>query len=327
MKNYFLALGACILLGSCSTGDAAMSRMLGGSSQALTFLNCRATAQDEVEFVFSRPVTIQSLSFEPELQIESVEEGGTVRVKLAGNQEPGRLIKADIVAQDERRNSINVLISLRTRNDRMPQLVINEVCTEYASATAGKKAEFIEFKMKSAGNLGAMRVVIHGNSNAAKETIYEFSPAEVRRGDYIVLHMRTYDETSRNEYGSNLSESGGMNSSPNARDFWIPGTDKRIHKTSIIYVLDQDDNVLNALILSENDEASLAKDYLAQASAFLSEKNAWTSGAFITAGTTNTRTICRDETKENTNSAADWYVTATSGATPGRANDARRYSP
>jgi len=325
MKNYFLALGACILLGSCSTGDAAMSRMLGGSSQALTFLNCRATAQDEVEFVFSRPVTIQSVYFEPELQIDSVEEGSTVRIKLTGNQEPGRLIKADIIAQDEKRNSINVLVSIRTRNDRMPQLVINEVCTEYANVTAGKKAEFIEFKMKSAGNLGGMRVVIHGNTNAAKETVYEFSPVEVRKDDYIVLHMRTYDEASRNEYGSNLSESGGMNSSPSARDFWIPGTDKRIHKTSIIYVLDQDDNVLSALILSENADDVLAKEYLTNAAAFLSEKGAWTSGAFITSGTTNTRTICRDETKENTKTAADWYITATSSATPGGPNNPKRY--
>ncbi|MCL2758994.1 MAG: hypothetical protein FWD22_02145 [Treponema sp.] len=335
MKNYFLLVGACFILSSCSTPDAAnAAQLLGGSSQALLYLNCRAVSQDEVEFEFSQPVTVKHISFQPELSVDSVENGKTVRVKLGEKPESGKLITTEILAEDEKRNTINVLVSFRSRNDRMPDLVINEICTEYANAAAGRKPEFIELKMRSDGNLGAMRVVIRGNTAASRLTTFEFSPVEVKKGDYIVLHLRTYDENNKDEYGDNLAESGGVNASPNARDFWIPGTAKLIHKTSFVYVLDQDDEVIDAVILSEKPDSWWTKDYFAEAAEFLFNKGVWISpeggicrpeDVVISSGTTNTRTICRDETMEETGTPQAWYITVTSGATPGRLNNPNRY--
>jgi hypothetical protein len=337
MKKYFLLLGACILLGSCSTPDApGAAPTKGGSSSALLFLNCRAVSQDEVEFVFSRPVTITNFDFEPTLSVDSVENGSTVKFKLGEKPKAGTLINANLLAVDEKKNTLNVLVSFRAKNDRMPELVINEVCTETATAAAGKKEEFIEFKTKSAGNLGAMRVVINGNSAAAKETIYEFSPVEVKKGEYITLHLRTYDESSKDEYTDNLDESVGVLASPTGRDFWMPGDTKLLHKTAAIYVLDQDDNVLDAVMLSENPDDWWTKDYFAVTAEFLFNKGAWQSedesvcgpqDAVSSKGTTATRTICRDENVENTKTSADWYITDTSCATPGKPNNPKRYVP
>jgi hypothetical protein len=324
------------MFSSCSTPESPIAaQMSGGSSSALLYLNCRAVSQDEVEFVFSRPVTIKYVNFDPDLSVDSVENGSTVKVKLKEKTEPGKIITTDMLAEDEKKNTINVLVSFRARNDRIPDLVINEICTESASAAAGKKEEFIEFKMKSAGNLGAMRVVIIGNSNAAKQTIYEFSPVEVKKDEYMVLHLRTYDQSSKDEYTSNLNESGGLNASPTARDFWIPGETKLLHKTSVIYVLDQDDRVIDAVILSEKPDAWWTKDYFAEAAEFLYNSGSWKSAdggicspqdAFISVNATNTRTICRNENKENSHTAKDWYVTVTSGATAGKPNNPNRYS-
>jgi hypothetical protein len=334
MKNNYLMLGALTALaailtaafGSCSTEDAAASsRMIGGASTALTYQNCKAVSQDVVEFTFSQPVTVKGLTLDPQLSVESIENGSTVRIKLAETQIPGRLINADLIAEDEKRNSINVLVSFRARNDRMPDLIINEICTEYASVTAGRKAEFIELKMKSAGNLGAMRLCIVGNSNASMETIYEFSPAEVKKDDYVVVHLRTLDPESVDELGNNLAESKGLNASPSARDFWIPGNTKLIHKTSIVYILDQDDEVLSAVMICEKPDLPWPKDYFNETIGSLLEKGAWIKDPVPSAGATNTRTICRDETAANTKSAADWYITATSSATPGSVNNPKRY--
>jgi hypothetical protein len=211
--------------------------------------------------------------------------------------------------------------------------VINEICTESASAAAGKKEEFIEFKTKSAGNLGAMRIVINGNTAAAKKTVFEFSPVEVKKDEYLVLHMRTYNPDSKDEYGENLDVSVGVNATA-ARDFWIPGETKLLHKTAMIYILDQDDNVLDAVILSENPDSWWTKDYFAETAASLFNKGAWKSqdgnicspqDAVASAKTTNTRTICRDETVEDSNTAKDWYITDTSNATPGKPNSEKRY--
>ena len=326
MKNYLMLVGVCAVLCSCSTGDSAMSRILGGSSQAVTFLSLRTVSADEVEFVFSRPVKVKSVSFIPEIPVASAEGGERVLVKFGQIPEGGKLITADLVAEDEKKNTINVLVTFRARNNRMPQLVINELCTEYANAAAGKKSEFIEFKMLSAGNLGAMRVVIIGNSTASRETIYEFAPVEVKKDDYVVLHLRTFDPQSKDELGSSLSESGGINSSENARDFWVPGETKLIHKTSFVYVMDQDDKILAAVMLRENPGSPWPKEYFPEKADYLLLNGAWIGEAVPSSGTTNTRTICRDETLENSKTNADWYITATSSATPGGANNPKRYS-
>jgi len=335
-------LAVCIILGaSCSTGEAAAgaaAKLLGGSSEALLFTECRAVSEDEIDFGFSRSVTVKSLSLQPAITVASVESGSTVKVRLSEIPKPGIEITAEILAEDPDKNTINVLIPFRTRNNRMPSLVINEICTETVSAAAGKKEEFIEFKTLSAGNLGAMKVIINGNTNAAKKTIYEFSPVEVKKDEYITLHLRTYNPSSKDEYAENLDESVGINASPSGRDFWIPGDNaKLIHKdASAIYVLDQDDKALAAVMISSDAASWWAKDYLAEAAEFLFSQGAWKSvdgkisgpaNAANSAGSTNTRTICRDETVKNTNTAADWYVTDTSCATPGKPNNPKRYVP
>jgi len=337
-KNYILLLGACacwvcVALASCTTGEHGVSVMFGGSSQALLFNGTRAVSEDEVEFEFSRVVTVKQLSFEPDLTVASVENGSVVRVKMEEGIAPGILLTADLLAEDEKNNTINVLVSFRSRNNRMPGLIINEMCTEYSKP----KTEFIEFKMKSSGNLGAMRVVIMGNSAASKETIYEFKPVEVRKDEYVMLHLRTVEENCKDELGARLDESGGTNAMPTARDFWIEGNTKRIHKeASIIYVMDQDDRILSAVMISNQSGDWWGKDYLAEAAETLFANDAWKSSdgqipgpanAVNSTGTTNTRTICRDETKANTGTKSDWYITATSSATPGKANNPTRYVP
>jgi len=331
MKKLLL-LGACIVLGSCSTGGTDTAKalmMLGGSSQAPVFLECKTISENEIEFEFSRPVKITSLSFDPFLRVASVEGGSIVRVTLEEKAAPGTSLTADLLAEDEHRNTINVLVQLRARNNRMPSLEISEVRTEYSNP----RVEFIEFKTKTPGNLGAMRVFMAGGSQ--KPTVYEFSPVEVGVNEYMVLHLRKREEECKDEYGGDLSESGGTGSSPDARDFWVPGTAKLINKTGVIYVLDQDDRVLDALMFSEKPDAWWTKDYLAEAAEFLYNSGAWkTTGgkvcgpadAISSAGTTATRTLCRNET-EDTNTAADWYITATSSATPGKPNNPKRYEP
>jgi hypothetical protein len=328
-KICFFLLGACIAFGSCSTGDAASAaQMLGGSSQALLYLNCRAVSEDEIEFEFSQPVMVKSLNFEPAVEIASIQDGSTVRVRLEERTEPGILFTADLLAEDEKKNTINVLVSFRSRNNRIPSLVINELRTENSKP----RAEFIELKMMSDGNLGAVRVFIASNSK--EPMVYEFQPVNVRNGEYVVLHLRTTEEGCVDEYGSDLSASRGTNALATARDFWAPGNVKLLRKTDVVYLLDQDDKVLDAVMLSEKQDAWWDKDYFAEAADFLFNQGAWKTAdggicgpvdAVISTGTTNTRTICRDEKKANSNTAADWYITATSSATPGSINSEKRY--
>ncbi|MDR0486900.1 MAG: hypothetical protein LBG91_01500 [Treponema sp.] len=333
-KICFALMGACIVLGSCSTGEAAASaaaQLLGGSSQALLFLDCKAVSENEIEFEFAQPVKVISLSFDPVLAIALIEDGSTVRVTIEEVPKPGIRFMADLLAEDADKNTINVLVPFTSRNNRMPKLAINELRTVYSKP----RSEFIEFKMLTAGNLGAIRVFIAGNYKAP--LVYEFSPVEVKEGEYVTLHLRTLDADSRDEYGDDLAESGGTDSSATARDFWIPDSAKLLHNTDAVYVLDQDDKALDAVMISENPDQWWTKEYFAEAADFLFKQGAWKSpdgkicrpaDAVNTynSRTAATRSISRDETMENTHSAADWYITANSGATPGKPNDPKRFS-
>ena len=211
-------------------------------------------------------------------------------------------------------------------------LQINELRTEYSKL----RVEFIEFKILSAGNLGGLRVFIA--SNYKNPLIYEFLPVEVKKGEYIVLHLRTLEEGCKDEYGKDLGESGGTDSSPTARDFWVPGKTEILRKTDVIYVLDQDDQALDAVMIAEKPDAVWPKvskqDCFTEAAEFLFNQGAWKSAdgtipvpsdAASSASTTYSRTICRDETIKNSRTAADWYVTVSSGATPGQQNNPTRF--
>ncbi|MCL2600502.1 MAG: hypothetical protein FWD88_04910 [Treponema sp.] len=328
----FFMLGVCPLLFSvCScvsgTGDAA--RLMLGVSEPPMFLSVQAVSETEVEFRFSKPVTVASLHFSPQIRTEAIEDGSTVRVSFSGDVGPGERVTADLLARDENGNTINVLVPFRTRNNRIPPLWITELRTDYSRP----RAEFIELRTFGAGNLGALRVFIA--SNARNPLVYEFPPVEVGSGEYITLHLRKIEDASRDELGTNLAESGGADSSPTGRDLWVPGTVKLLRRTDIVYLLDQDDRVVDAVVLSETGDQAWARSHFADAAEFLFRAGAWQSrdgmeirpsDAVRTTGTTVTRTINRDETlAENSRSAADWYITVTSGATPGRPNNPRRH--
>jgi len=289
-----------------------------------TFIQFKTLPQNEVVFEFSGPVSFVSLRLDPDLGFEMIEEGGSeIVIKLTGDLVPGLSVEADLLVIDEYENFINEQVSFTPRNNRVPRLQINELYTEYSKP----KVEFIELKMLSSGNLYALRVFAAGNNKAP--LIYEFEPVEVLEGDYVVIHLRKPEASCVDEYDL-LNESGGTFSSPTARDFWISGTNKLLHKTDAVYVLDQDDKILDAVMLSESPSASWDKSYFTEAANFLLSQDAWKSpagaasspaDAVDTSGikTATTKSISRNEGADNTHTAADWYIT-TQGVTPGLPN-------
>ena len=340
MKKYVLRAVFLALLGflaiSCST-DKGIQQILGTTAEAPVFLDCRPVSPTEIVFKFSASVRVVTLEFDSDLGAVSIEEGQTVKIAVKNPIEPARRIIADILVEDADRNTLNVIVPFRGRNDRMPALVFNELRTEYTKP----KAEFVEFHTPEPGNLGALRLFIAGYS--LTKPAYEFPPVEVKAGEYIVLHLRTVEEGCVDETGTDLALSGGTDALSTARDFWISGNTKLIHMTDALWLLDQDDRIIDAVLLSENSGTEWGTTKFAkaaaEAAAFLGRENAWLprsgypperwipdpSSAVITGGTTNTRTICRDETLPAERRAGNWYITATSSATPGKKNSEKRY--
>jgi hypothetical protein len=286
----------------------------------------------EINFFFSGPVKVVSLNFDTGADVESIEEGEKVTVYFSESLREGEKITADMLVEDERRNSLNVLVPFRTRNNRLPDMIINELRTENSKP----KVEFVEFRTLSPGNLGALRLFIAGHS--LEKPVYEFPPTEVKAGEYIVLHLRATETGWADETGDDLALSGGTDASKSARDFWINGNEKLLHKNDAVYLLDQDDVIIDAVLLSEIADPWWNKQDLATAAELLGGQGAWLpsgdagenyipgpADAVISTGTTATRTISRDESIGNNRRAGDWYIVATSSATPGTTNSTKRW--
>jgi len=330
--NFFLVTICCVFFTvcSCATDGENSKQIFGKSSESPVFLSCKAVSETEIIFEFSIPVNVTSVYFSPPVQVDAVENGPIVKVTFSKGPGPGEKLTADLLVEDKNGNTVNVLVPFRTRNSRLPPILITELRTEYTKP----KVEYVELKTQKAGNLGALRLFIAGNNKAPM--IYEFPPIESAENEYITVHLRTIEDTCRDELTDNLDLSKAADSWPTGRDLWVPGAAKLLRKTDAVYLLDQDDNVADAVMISESTDLWWNKDFFAETAEFLFNAGAWKSSdgkicgpseAVISTGTTNTRTICRDETRENTGTAADWYITATSGATPGRENNPKRYVP
>lgn len=326
---------------SCST-ESAIQQMLGvigTSAEAPVLLGCKAVSPTEITFRFSLPVTVISLNFDPSLEVQSITEGALVTVNVKQGLNGGEPLTADLLVEDGHHNTLNVLVPLRARNDRLPALNITELRTEYSKP----KVEFVELKTLSAGNLGALRMFIAGNG--LDMPVFEFLPTEVKAGEYIVIHLRSLEAGLVNETGTDLGASAGTEAFPESRDFWVPDTKERFRKTDAVFLMDQDDRVLDAVLLSENLDIPWAKVDVAEAAELLGKQHAWLllgkgaaaqekdpaipgpGDAVATKATTVTRSISRDETIPDSNSATDWYITASSSATPGKPNSLKRYVP
>jgi hypothetical protein len=317
MKKLLFVCIAALVLGACST-EGALQRMFGTDAAAPVFYGCKIPAEGEVDFLFSSGVKVLSMYFDPPMEeAELLSQGETVAIRFNSSLPGGSKITADLLVEDKDRNTLNVLVSFRTRNDRMPPFVINEIRADYSKP----KVEFIEIKILEPGNLGALR--LFAAYDTAEEALFEFPPVEVKAGDYVVLHTRSIEDGIEDETESKLA-SGGTDAS-SGWDFWLPGSLK-LHSTNAIYGMDQDDRIIDGVLLSNSDYKWI--DPVASAATRLAGQNAWTGTsseeAFNSDGNTATRTICRAAGADS-NSAADWYITVTSGATPGRANNPNRY--
>jgi hypothetical protein len=326
--------------------DTSINNLFGISAEAPVFTACKVLSGKQVEFNFSTDVRVRYARFIPEIPVEQTLDGNPVSVIFAEERAGGEKITADILVEDNNGNTLNILVPFRTRNDRVPEFVINEIRLDTAtsnSVSAGTthKSEFIEIKTITAGNLGAVRLFIISAND--KSCVYELPTAEVSANEYIILHLRSLPtDKAIDETGSELDLAAAdtvADSPKDARDIWLPSNKKLIHKTDVIYFVDQDDSVIDGLVLCEDEKSWTKNSAFAKSAEFLAKQGAWLnadgiqikspsfSDAAASTGTTATRTLCRDETKADGNTSADWYICATSKASPGKKNNSDVYEP
>jgi len=289
------------------------------------FLDFYLFSKKEIHFNFSSAVNNVSCTFTPPQEIDCIQDGKTVKVFLKENLELQTDFLIELNVKDDWENSLSVEVPLFV-NNWIPKIEINELRTEYSSSA--KRAEFVEFKVKSAGDLNGLQLYIMWN--AKKPYIFDFPLVDVTLGEYVVFHLRTLESTCINELVENLSESTGTDSCSTARDLWVPGSEEWLHKTDIVYLQDANGDILDAVILNEEPGEAWKKTqaHFAEIVEDLFNKGMWKSADgqlpepfdavdTSTIKTSATKSISRYEGKENTHTKEDWYIT---GASPGQPN-------
>jgi hypothetical protein len=341
-KQFFnflpLYLAAILCAVSCAD-DTAINHVLGSGSETPVFISYKAVSGTEIVFEFSSPVKVISANLDSDDEFEPFpgKYDKAIELRFLVNNSGGRSITADLLVEDAYGNSLNVLVPFKTRNDNLPQLVINEIRLDYNKPSS----EFIELHTLTAGNLGAMR--LFAASTSIEEPIYEFPPVNVGADEYIILHLRTLEtDTAIDELGDDLNLAKAAkttDTNDDSRDLWVAGSVKYLHDDDVIYLVDQDDNVLDGLAIADNSTNWDKNKNLPKAAEFMAKQGKWLNAngeavktpgyadAVNSSNATPTRTLCRDETKPDGNTMQDWYVCANGSATPGGKNNEKHYIP
>jgi hypothetical protein len=293
--------------------------------EAAKFVGFNLFSKKEIHFYFLEAFNDVSCTFTPYREIDCIQDGKTVKVLLKENLELQTKFVIEFNVKDVWENSLSIKVPMFI-NDWIPKMEINELCTE----DLNPRAEFIEFKVKSAGNLDGLQLYIMWD--AKSPYVFDFPAVDVKSGEYVTLHLRTRGSACVNELGEDLSESAGTDSCPTARDLWVPGSSKLLHKTDIVYLQDANGGILDAVVLNEAPGKTWDKNlaHFAEITEYLYNKGMWKSAdgqlpgpldAVNTLKTSATRSINRYEEKENTHTANDWYIPDLLGSSsPGQPN-------
>jgi hypothetical protein len=264
-------------------------------------------------------------------------EGKSLRMRWNGEFAPGREYRLEGRVADPGGNSLGFFLGFFGFNPRLPEILINEVRTDSSSP----QCDAVELFARRGGNLGGL--CLCSGVKGDYDWRYVFPGIEVGEGEYVVLHLKA-DESGagRDELGANLGESGGTEASESGRDLWYPGQEGLAKANGVLCLYENPaGSLLDACLYSDR-----RADSDAEYGGFGSEKmrlrvqsavadSGWlcSGGAprpedcVPSAGTTETRTLCRDSRSSDTNSRSDWHVAQTRGASLGRANGEARYEP
>lgn len=359
---------------SCRVTEESLS-LLEGDFTVPKIISCDVLDEHTVCVTFSKQVSVPSATIirEPsqeslpqELSVESQDfqekQEGNAQVYFVMNDEMevGKSYQLDGCVKDRNGNALSFSLGFAGFNARVPRLILNEVRNAYGRSKVSdnfhRKTEFVELLALSDGNLFGVQIE---SANDGVKTRYTFPAVEVKKGDYVTVHMRQIPqqdlipgEVMADELSSDLTLSVSLDSCSSARDLWSPNTGAVFAPSDIIIVRSSPTGpVQDALHFSlpDKDLETLYPDFYA-----LTVENGIWEGPALDSTNVTSSAISRTMSRQNSstllrqysdgdfistegaisNSASQWIVTAEKtvnkikypGATPGYANSVNSYS-
>lgn len=268
--------------------------------------------------------------------VQPQDGGKNLIVSHEGSQEPGRLYRLETAVEDSRGNSTALITAFYGYNPEPPVVLINEVRIRGSS----NHPDMVELVVLKGGNPAGLVVMEGVSSEHDEKKIFPSTAWEA--GDYVLVHFKPQGLTGECDEIEAKDESAGLDSHPEAWDFWIEGgAGITGNNGSVALYAYPQGPLLDGLIFTNRTSASDEKyrgfgssRALLQARE-LHEAGGWSisaeeirpEDAVWADDSTATRTLCRSSESADTDSRGDWHTVPTSGNTFGRANSDEVYQP
>jgi hypothetical protein len=305
---------------SCTLTPEGIS-ILSGNYESPKFLELKVISENSLQLLFSTSINIENLKIYPleenqEVQVESKNLGeGLWQIDSFSDFDCRKNYLIEGYVLDQRGNSLYFKDSFIGFNGRVPNVVINEIRSEYSKP----KVEFIELKVLSEGNLGGMELMV---ASDGEENSYIFPSVEVKSEDLIVLHFRKIEDGCIDEIENDRELSTATESSSSI-DLWIENTSARIAKSDVILLKNKrQGEIVDSVLYMENSATSWKTPFLSECAELALSSETWIGNPVNSDGLTATRTLSRVNLNKD---ASAWIVTATSKASPGKENSSQKY--
>jgi hypothetical protein len=268
-----------------------------------------------------------SLFASPPSTLSGRAEGERLLVAFDSAQSPGADYALSGEVEDLGGNRTRFLVRFAGWNDRAPPLRISEVQTGKNGSATRPHRDFIELEALAEGNIGGEEL---SWSSSVKTTSYRFPGIEVKKGDYIVLHLSPEGKAEEvDELGSDCGLSGGIDATASGRDLWCSTLALPDSSGIIALALRPGEKAIDGLFYAEAGKSgALGTSDLASGLSSLAEAGIWPLSGESPSWedgfgwkASGAKSMCRSaSTTASIRGKAAWYITAAGAQSPGAAN-------
>jgi hypothetical protein len=324
-----LALAAFGIAG-CAPGSAA-GEYPAADLRPPDLLAAGPTSSREVLLRFDEAVTsvIGSFSVQPGSSLSPRVEGNTLVVGFDSAQSPGADYSLVGEVEDLHGNRTRFLVRFTGWNDRAPPLRLSELSPCKNSSKTKPHRDYVELEVLADGNLGGEEL---SWASSVKTASYRFPGVEVKKGDFVVLHLAPEGlPEERDELGADTTASGGIDATATGRDFWCGSMALPDSSGAVALALRPGSPPMDGLFYADDSKTgALGEGKLADLVSSLARSGAWALAGASPAwedgvpwSGSSSRSICRSLSGSGSGSGrAAWYVSASGGQSPGAGNGA-----
>lgn len=183
----------------------------------------------------------------------------TAMLRFPDSTVTGETYVAEGTVRDENGNTLTFSIPFLGYNENMARVILSEVRNCYGIASVNKvkvhKGEYVELYVLEDGNLSGIEIC---SASDGSKTRYIIPPCEVKKGDYVTVHMRkgntkkVVEDGMISELGSNLLLSSHVDSS-SSRDLWSENLDSVFPDNDVVYARNsQNGKIIDAVVFGKS---------------------------------------------------------------------------